>query len=98
MPAECNIGEAAGHSITGNLPGSNWMPSDFFFFSFCVYVALFFPFFFFFPGKQSPSSFGVGELENGISEKHVPAGTPPWSARPRSSDIWQKKLLFDGRG
>lgn len=76
------------------------MPSDFFFL--CVYVAFFFafflPFFFFSPGKQSPSSFGAEELENGISERHVPAGIPPWSARPRGGDIWQKKLCFDGRG
>lgn len=73
MPAECNIGEAAGHSITGNLPRSNWMPSDFFF-SLCVHVA----FFFFSLGKQSPAVFRLEELENGISERHVPAGIPPW--------------------
>lgn len=75
MPAECNIGEAAGHSITGNLPRSNWMPSDIFFLCVCV---LFFrrggelPFFF--PGKQNLSSLGAGELQNGISERHAPAG------------------------
>lgn len=77
MPAECNIGEAAGHSITGNLPRSNWMPSDIFFLCVCCFsggggwggVALFF-----FPGKQSLSSLGAGELQNGISERHAPAG------------------------
>lgn len=61
MPAECNIGEAAGHSITGNLPRSNWMPSDIFFLCVCCFsggggVA----FFFFFPGKQNLSSLGAG--------------------------------------
>lgn len=76
MPAECNIGEAAGHSITGNLPRSNWMPSDIFFL--CVCVCCFsgggeLPFFlfFFFPGKQNLSSLGAGELQNGVSERHL---------------------------
>lgn len=60
MPAECNIGEAAGHSITGNLPRSNWMPSDFFFFLVCVYVAFFFPFFFFSQANRAPAVLGPG--------------------------------------
>lgn len=95
MPAECNIGEAAGHSITGNLPRSNWMPSDFFFLV-CVCCFFFALFYFFLPSKQSPSSFGDGELQNGISERHVPGAIAPWSARPHGSDIWQKKLCFGG--
>lgn len=59
------------------------------FFSLCVYVAFFFALFYFFlPSKQSPSSFGAGELQNGISERHVPGAIAPWSARPHGSDIW----------
>lgn len=61
MPVECNIGEAAGHSITGSLPRSNWMPSEGWFgggFALCAVCVC--CFFFFLQANRAPAVLGPG--------------------------------------